>query len=436
MNSRDRRALTLGAIIAVPSLLIPGAVKPYLTTLSSYRQEISDERDRLASEQRLIAGLPALPATRQKSLHQLDSEVSRLFQGSTDLAATGDLVQYIGSAAQATGVRLLQTETRPARLVLPDLQALQVAVRAEGDLDGILRFVHQLETGDKLVRVGDLSIEGGRGTPSGGRQQSPSVEVLSVSASMYGYRLTGTKWQSVQTAGTGAPTPFTRDDDLHTSLETALNHDLFSATRTRPPISYQAAMTQSQNPQPVQIKTPPPRFHLVGTAASAGSANFAMIQQDGAHATLPRAVSVGQELDGYTLRSVQRDTAVFFAPDGTRFVLTSGEAGETETLYVTGQGSAAVQIEKDSTGNMHVAKQLAAPQGQSINFSGPSGDSVYAQVEGPPGWGGDQSKFLLAADGKGNCCKTIPMPVPGNYGYKIWDKGTHLLEQGTIVLEP
>jgi len=99
-----------------------------------------------------------------------------------------------------------------------------------------------------------------------------------------------------------------------------------------------------------------------------------------------------------------------------------------------------ISIEKDSAGNLQVsdksANGLVIGEGEMalISFSsGPQADTVYAQVDGPTGWGGNTSKFLLSFDGKGDCCKDIPMTKPGRYAYRIWDKRANVIGQGTIV---
>ena len=430
MNTRDRRALLIGVAIAVPAVLIPCVVKPYLETLSAYHQDMMDAQDRLAREQHAVANLPALPPTRLAALHQLEQEMDRLFQGGNDLSATGDLAQYVGSIAQANGVQLLQTETRQAQSVRPDLKALQLGVRAKGDLDGILHFLHQLESGGKLVRVGDVTVDVEGGVRDTNRLRG--VEILSISASIYGYRLTAPQWQTTPVHEANAPAPFVPAGHSRESLDAAVNHDLFSSTRTRPALSYRFAMTQGR--QTLVQKPERPRFHLIGTIVSTHGANFAMIQQDSARGLSPEMISVGQQVGDYRLSALRRDTAVFRGPDGTPFELHAGQLDVPDiSLTVNRQTGVNVVIEKDSIG---IFRMAATPMsnGGAISFQGPNTDSVYAQVNGPPGWQGDTGKFLLAADGKGNCCKQIPMTQPGNYSYRIWDQGTNLVGQGTITM--
>jgi hypothetical protein len=452
MSSRDRRALMIGALIAIPGLAGPLAVKPYWHALSAIREATSVERDRLERERRAIAALPGFPAARARASRQLDNELNRLFQSSNELVSTGDLAQYVAQAAQDNGVSLQQSETRPARTVVPGVQALQVEIHAAGDLDGILHFVHQLESGGKLVRFGVLSIDGGRGpldapmntitspirpsaaaaaagasVPESGSgaganssstsatggvvanvgidngvsvnrvviggngdffsgglsgslsaafsgtssQDTPSlprpvftarprrsfsiarksgpdlnqakgsaVEVLSLSASVYGYRLSGTQWSSVNTHDKTAPSPFSREPYAFESLDAVVDHDPFSATRTRPLPSYRLTMTQPAQPPPSQDSANIVRqrqqerqrfqqqLHLLGTVLSSGHTSFVMCQSGNAPS---RVVHIGEQIDGYTLASLDRGTAVFVSPSGERVNLHTANPGDDVT---------------------------------------------------------------------------------------------------------
>jgi hypothetical protein len=389
----------IGALIAIPGLAGPLVVKPYLYVLSAIWEETSVERDRLARERRAIAALPALPAARTRVSQQLDKELNRLFQSSNELVSTGDLAQYVAAAAQENGVSLQQSETRPARMVVPGVQALQLEIHAAGDLDGLLHFVHQLESGGKLVRFGVLSIDGGRGpldaamntgtSPirpfaaastaettgpnmiprrSFARKSVPdlpgakgsTVEVLSLSGSVYGYRLSGTQWSSVNTHEKSAASPFSRESYALESLDAILDHDPFNATRTRPFPSYRLAMTQpvqslsrdSMNvmrmrQQQQEMQQFQQQFHLLGTVLGSGNTNFVMGQNGNGP---PRVVRVGEQMNGYTLASLDRGTAVFTSPSGERVYLHT--ANPAEDVTPTAEELAFYEKTRGRVGNM------------------------------------------------------------------------------------
>ena len=61
LSPRDRRALQLGALLALPALLYAGAVKPYVASVAAARAEIETQRGLLTRERALIDAAPRLP---------------------------------------------------------------------------------------------------------------------------------------------------------------------------------------------------------------------------------------------------------------------------------------------------------------------------------------------------------------------------------------
>ena len=108
----------------------------------------------------------------------------RLFAGRDDVIATAELVSHLGAVAEEHNVWLQNATTRPAEVGEAGVRTLHVALRAESDLEGLLRFLQALEHGDKLLRVDrlDISIAAGSFVADG-------VEPVSISASIMGYAI-------------------------------------------------------------------------------------------------------------------------------------------------------------------------------------------------------------------------------------------------------
>jgi type II secretory pathway component PulM len=306
-NARNRRAIMLGSIILVPALLWVYGVQPYRRALAKTHDDIEEQQMQLERDRTLVSRLGTLPRTSTSLSTQLRDEAPRLFSPDDDLTATGELAEYIGDAATTYGVQVQQIETRPSRPLSAGVQALALEVRAEGDIAGILPFLQHLESGDKLVRVGALSIERARGavdtTKMGG------AEVLTVSASVYGYRLTDARLVKGDPATTGGPSPFTRQTPDLASLTQLIDNDAFSPSRTRPSPAYQLATAGG----PAKPAAPLPALRLVGTVISPAGRSFAMCQIGTA---APRVVRVGGQIAGYTLHTLARGRAVFASPSG------------------------------------------------------------------------------------------------------------------------
>ncbi len=185
LTRRDRRALTLGALLAVPAVLFQLGVKPYLHATSELRGRVAREQDLLAREQTLLAELKSYPVRLQRAEATLLREAPRLFAGPDLVAASAALSNYVSGKAAASRVFVQRSETAtPA--ADEGVARLAVDLHAVGDLEGILSFLQALESGPKLVTVSRLMIGKAERLTAG---QPRDEEVLSLTASIGGYAL-------------------------------------------------------------------------------------------------------------------------------------------------------------------------------------------------------------------------------------------------------
>jgi hypothetical protein len=154
LSARDRRALALGAWIAVPALLVALVLRPALAQLSDLRDTLAAERLLLARERAALAEARA---------QRLDTErerpvAERLFSGRDDVIATAALASYVGDLAEAQDVWVQSATTLDADRDASGVRQLRVSMRAEGDVTGVVRLLDALERGRFLVRVDNLEI--------------------------------------------------------------------------------------------------------------------------------------------------------------------------------------------------------------------------------------------------------------------------------------
>ncbi len=432
LSSRDKRALSIAAFVLIPSLLFVFVVKPFFGSITTIREQIEDEKSMLKREQGIAQRLPLLPEEKERASEQLRQEAARLFVGEDELVATGHLAEYITQLADQHGVTLQQSETRPGMQVAAGVRALQVEVRAEGDVYAVLNFLQDLETGEKLVRISSLTLEKSTRMPSfptpqqpqqmqtqyvqpvpqqqqgrqrrgmggqrgsgnrngmqsigtsigggavgmstsigiaggtsigapinvqagqGGQQMSaerqaayaqyraamaaqqamarqqqgqriPSpmpqqpqqpVEILSLTASVHGYRLDGVPFNMDGVDFGGAPSPFERQISGLVSLEQVIDRNPFDPNRRAPNTNRYAGGGGNTYEQPA--------LRLSGTGISENY-SFALISM-GAD---PKAqvVPVGGNAFGYTLMDVTSQTAVLRTPTGGTMVLRTAPPG-------------------------------------------------------------------------------------------------------------
>lgn len=185
LSRRDRRALTLGALLAVPALVFQLAVKPYLHVMSELRARVVREQDLLVREQALLADLKSYPVRLERAEGTLLREAPRLFAGPDLVAASAALSNYVSGKAAASRVFVQRSETGTPSAE-EGVARLAVDLHAVGDLEGILFFLQALESGPKLVTVSRLMI-GKAERLNAGRPRDE--EVLSLTASVGGYAL-------------------------------------------------------------------------------------------------------------------------------------------------------------------------------------------------------------------------------------------------------
>ena len=184
MTASDRRALTFGAVIVVPSLLFVFAVKPYRAALADIRQQLSVESDAFARERAAVAAARRNPLMQHIADSAMQAMAPRLFAGRDDVMASAQVASYLGDLARGNHVWLQDASTRPATALDGGVRALHVEIRAESDLRGILAFVKSLESGDKFLRVQRIDI-----SSQPGRADQPGTETLALSASIVGYAI-------------------------------------------------------------------------------------------------------------------------------------------------------------------------------------------------------------------------------------------------------
>lgn len=181
MNSRDRRAIVLGAIVLLPGLIFIWGVRPYQAALADARDQLATERGALARERAAIETARRNPRLQHVADSAMRTMQPRLFEGKDDVMASAELASYLGDVARGARVWLQTANTRPAVTDADGVRTLRVEIRAESDLNGTLKFLQALERGSKLVRVDRLDIS------RSARGQDEDFEALAISATIAGF---------------------------------------------------------------------------------------------------------------------------------------------------------------------------------------------------------------------------------------------------------
>jgi hypothetical protein len=157
MSARDRRALLLGGgIVAAAGLFaaLRGGGEP-----GGVRAAIRTERAALARERGLVLQAGAFASALTAERERMNELSPRLVRGEDARAAASAVETYVLDAAERSRVAVRQSESRDAGGAGEGITALQVDLRGESDLRGVLSLVRALDSGARLVRVERLSIE-------------------------------------------------------------------------------------------------------------------------------------------------------------------------------------------------------------------------------------------------------------------------------------
>jgi hypothetical protein len=149
----------------------------------------------LAQEKAAVAAAQRNPDLKRVADSAMRAMSPRLFEGRDDVMASAELVSHINDVAQRSDLLLQSAATRPTDVV-NGIRALKVEIRGESDLRGVLTFLQNVESGEKLLRVDRLDI-----SRSMAASDIEGVEPLSVAATIVGFAIP----DSASTGNVSAP---------------------------------------------------------------------------------------------------------------------------------------------------------------------------------------------------------------------------------------
>ena len=180
-TDRERRMVRFMIILAIPSLLF-AAYKPLRAKLTDAQDQLDVARGALVREQGAIAASKRNPELQHVADSLMQNALPRLFSGKDDVMASAELVWYLDEVAGTHHVLLSENATRTASKPKGGVRTLNVDVRGESDLHGVLEFLQALERGPKLTRVTRLDI-------SKPLRDADDIETVTFAATVTGYAL-------------------------------------------------------------------------------------------------------------------------------------------------------------------------------------------------------------------------------------------------------
>lgn len=177
--------------MVIPVLAWMLAIRPYRVWITETRESASRERTLIVRERELLASAPSLPAELQRATRADSATIPRLFAEPDGYSAAAALASHVTEAAQGSGLSVRQAETAQPQSRPDGLVELGLELHGEGDFEGIVDFLRELETGTRLVQVMRVGIE--RAPPGLG-----GAEALGVSATLRAFARTTDSTRTVQ----------------------------------------------------------------------------------------------------------------------------------------------------------------------------------------------------------------------------------------------
>jgi hypothetical protein len=182
MAPKDRRAIILGTVLVLPALIFIYGVRPYRAALAQTGDELETARLALSREKAAVETRDTTPGGQRTADSALMMVAPRLFEGRDDAIASAQMAAYLGTVARRSRVLMQDANTRPSTTSPEGIRTLRVEVRAESDVQGVATFLHNLESGSKLVRVDRLEI-----SRVPGLEDKNGFETLSIAATISGF---------------------------------------------------------------------------------------------------------------------------------------------------------------------------------------------------------------------------------------------------------
>jgi len=166
LSNKDRRALLIGGLILIPPLLWIGVARPWMEAVAETRETVLQEAELLARERSLLQRGPTLPSDLGEARLQLKRKGARLLQSGNAALAEAAIAKTIEEIARANNSLLLEVRStgRPrGEPEPPGLLPLRLNVRVESDFQGLLGFLHAMESDPLLIRLVGFSMDRGDG---------------------------------------------------------------------------------------------------------------------------------------------------------------------------------------------------------------------------------------------------------------------------------
>lgn len=162
MSTKDRRALTMGALILVPALVWKLVVLGYMEQIRDLQDQLASEQALLQREKEILQQAPTMPAEIESARRSLSQWDERFVRSANPALAEAEVTSVLEDVAKSSRVLLQEVRTvaLPRGEATPEgLLPIRLSVKGESDFEGVLRFLQGMEQNPVLLRIVGLTVD-------------------------------------------------------------------------------------------------------------------------------------------------------------------------------------------------------------------------------------------------------------------------------------
>jgi len=163
LSRRERRVVTVGALVSVLALLGVGVVLPFVSRWQDREATIQAKQSQLAQLRTLVEAETATQQTLSARLRERTALRERLLTGATPALAASDLQALLQGYADGSRVSLTRVDlvAQPGAAGDESLPAIPVRLSAHGDIHGLAGLLSRLQYGEKLLVIDEFMVNVG-----------------------------------------------------------------------------------------------------------------------------------------------------------------------------------------------------------------------------------------------------------------------------------
>jgi hypothetical protein len=158
-SRRERLFLLGGATVAGVALTIAFGVVPAAGRWASREVTYAAAGEQASRLQQLVAGEAQLRRAVAEQRRSQHGSIALLVTGATPALATSSLQALLQRYAEESLVQLNRVDVAgQPRAARPGLLAVPVLLQGQGDIYGLVDFLHRLQQGEKLLVVDEMTV--------------------------------------------------------------------------------------------------------------------------------------------------------------------------------------------------------------------------------------------------------------------------------------